>query len=222
MKAWRNELTGRWHLEGVEEITFQNICQWLKDGTAFKFARYGDGELNCMNGKTGRNCDLHEYFPDLGVRLIESLKPDNGVMVGIQPLSISHMPDVVNHYFKDYTKLYDADVLHSASIDGKMNHFFDSLSGRYIILVGPAHLAGLFDCVHIVIPPVNCWLSYEKIKEQLTFHLDADDAVVLLCCSMMAEVFLDDFSYSTHTFIDCGSVLDPFVGVKSRKYHHKL
>jgi len=39
---------------------------------------------------------------------------------------------------------------------------------------------------------------------------------------MMSEVLIDQLSYSENTFIDCGSVFDPYVGVKSRRYHHKL
>lgn len=224
MKAYKNYETGRWYLEGVEpeEETYNKIVSNIKDGTPFKFARYGDGELNAMNGKIGQNCDGHEYFPEMGVRLIESLNPENDIMVGIQPLSVNHYPDMVKYYFKHFTKLYNADVLHSASIDGRIQPFFDALSGRYVILVGPAHLAPVFNSVHIVIPSKNCWLQYEKVKENMKYHLDVDDAVVVLCASMMSEVLISDFSYSKHTFIDCGSLFDPYAGVNSRKYHFKL
>jgi hypothetical protein len=46
--------------------------------------------------------------------------------------------------------------------------------------------------------------------------------VVLLAASMMSEVLIDDFADHHHTFIDIGSVLDPYCGIKSRRYHHKL
>lgn len=224
LKAHRDEQTGRWYLEGVEPEaqTYLRIITMLKESVNFKFARYGDGELNCMTGKPGKNCDGHEYFKELGKHLRDSIEKEPNYMVGIQPLSVSHLSDTVEVYFGAFKNLYNADALHSASIDGQLNVFFKSLSGRYIILCGPAHLASLFDgSVHIVVPSTNCWLQYQAIKEQLEFHL-VRDCVVLLCASMMSEVLINDFQDYPCTMIDCGSLFDPYVGVKSRRYHHKL
>jgi hypothetical protein len=225
LKAHRDEATGRWFMEGVEPETetYQNILKMLKSGTNFKFARYGDGELYCMTGKPGHNTDGHHYFPELGARLRQAVTSGPvDYMVGIQPLSVSHLPEQVAVYFDRINPLYNADVLHSASIDGQLSHFFKALEGRYLILCGPAHLASLFDgSVHIVIPSRDCWLQYQQIREQLEFHL-VKDCVVLLCASMMSEVLIDDFKDYKCTIIDAGSVLDPYAGVKSRKYHDKL
>jgi hypothetical protein len=228
IKAYRNETNGRWTLDGVEpeEITFQKICQRLKERWAFKFARYGDGEWNCIFNKTGQNCDNHTYFPDLGASLRRVLLSKPSYMMGIQPLSMSYER---TQQIKDFCsglniQWVNADTLHNASIDGKLGDFINALAGRYIILVGPAHLSGFFvNCVHIVIPSQNCWLEYEQIRQQIEFHVDGvNNAVVLLAASMMSEVLIDDFSDYHHTFIDIGSVLDPYCGVKSRRYHHKL
>lgn len=222
MVATRDEQTGRWSLTGVEPecVTYENMINNLREVRNFKFARYGDGEINAMTGKQGRNCDGHQYFRDLGARLVETVQQEPSYMVGIQPLSVSHLRNEVDGYFEGF-KLYNADVLHSASIDGVLDKFFHALEGRYLILVGPPHLAGLFDCVHIVIPQINCWLSYENIKEQLEFHIK-DDAVVLLCASMMSEILISDLKHKECTMIDVGSCLDPYAGVRSRKYHYKL
>jgi hypothetical protein len=227
MKAFRDENNGRWYVDTIEDdaITFQRICLNLVQGKNFKFARYGDGELFCMNGKIGRNCDKHEYFPDLGAMLIETVTNRVDYMIGIQPLSVSHIPHLVDQFIlQTYTpkELYNADVLHNASIDGKLDTFMKSLDGRYIILVGPAHLAGLFEeMVHIVVPDLNAWLLYKTINEQLIYHIQKD-CVVLLSCGMMAEVLLYENRDSDCTIIDTGSVFDPLVGVMSRRYHYKL
>jgi hypothetical protein len=227
MKAFRDENNGRWYIDVIEDdaITFQRICLNLVSGKNFKFARYGDGELFCMNGKIGRNCDKHEYFPDLGAMLIETVTNRVDYMIGIQPLSVSHIPHLVDQFIlQTYTpkELYNADVLHNASIDGKLYTFMKSLEGRYIVLVGPAHLAGLIEeMVHIVVPDLNAWLLYKEINDQLRYHIQKD-AVVLLSCGMMAEVLLYENRDSDCTIIDTGSVFDPIVGVRSRSYHFKL
>lgn len=227
LKATRNDLTGRWQIEGLEpsEKTFDRICEMVRDFVPFKFARYGDGEWLCMFGKEGANCDKHVYFKDLGEQLKKSLIEEPDYMCGIQPLSLTHkIRDKILDFALDLRiDWYDADAIHSASIDGKLGKLLHALESRYIILIGPAHLATLFDCVHIVIPSENCWLEYDNVKQNLSFHLKGvKNAVVLLCASMMSEVLISDFKESDHTFIDIGSAFDPLVGVKSRSYHFKL
>lgn len=196
----------------------------LKGNRAFKFARYGDGEIYCMKGRQGGNCDNHAYFPDLGSALRQTISAEPEYMVGIQPLSVSHLPQDVQNYFGEFKTLYNADVLHNASINGEIDKFLHALEGRYVILVGPPHLASLFpECVHIVTPAVNCWLQFENIRQQIEFHTEGiNNAVVLLAASMMAEVLISVFEDHHHTFIDVGSVFDPYAGVKSRRYHYNL
>lgn len=220
MVATKNEITGRWTLSGVEPSveTFSKIVSMIRSGQKFKFARYGDGEINCMNGKQGRNCDSHEYYTDLGKRLRETVKKEPDYMVGIQPLAVSHMEESVKKYFGHFKKLYDSDAIHSASIDGRMGELFEALKLRKVILVGPSHLFDMGEWEHIVTPDRNCWLQYDEIKKQVLIHAEPDN-VVLLCCGMMAEVLLPEVDA---TVIDIGSAFDPYVGVFSRRYHHKL
>lgn len=228
IKAHRNEQSGRWYMEGVEDekVTYAKMIDDLTNNKAFKFSRFGDGEWNCIFNKEGQNCDGHKYFPDLGESLRRVILSEPTYKVGIQPLSMSYerteqIKEFCNGLNIDWV---NADVLHSASIDGELDKFINALSRRYIIVVGAPHLASFFsNGVHIVIPTVNCWLEYKYIKEQIEFHTEGvDEAVVLLAASMTSEVLIDDFADHSHTFIDIGSVLDPYVGVKSRRYHYKL
>ena len=228
IKVSRDENTGRWSMEGVEpeEATFERVCRMLKEKKAFKFARFGDGEWNCILGKKGQNCDGHQYFPDLGSNLKRIILSEPEYLVGLQPLSMSYerSNDVRALCEGLNIEWVNADILHNASIDGKLHEFINALAGRYLIVVGPIHLSGFFsNCVHIVIPRDNCWLEYEQVRQQIDFHVDGiNNAVVLLAASMMSEVIIDAFAEHHHTFIDIGSVLDPYVGIKSRRYHHKL
>lgn len=226
--AFRDEASGRWSLTGCEpeQVTFSRIIDTLKSQKPFKFSRFGDGEWNCIFNKPGQNCDGHTYFPELGASLRRVILSEPQYIVGIQPLSMSYeRTDQVKDFCRGLKiKWVNADVLHNASIDKKLYQFIDALKGRYIVLVGPVHLAGFFvNCVHIVVPNQNCWLEYENVRQQIEFHVDGvNNAVVLLAASMMSEVLIDDFADHHHTFIDIGSVLDPYCGVKSRRYHHKL
>lgn len=217
---------GIWNITNLEHwtVTFDNMVDNLKSNKSFKFARYGDGEIYCMKGRQGQNCDNHIYYPELGSALRQSVASEPDYMVGIQPLSISHLTQDVKNYFGEFKTLYNADVLHNASITRELPKFLHAMAGHYIILVGPPHLADFFpECVHIVTPQVNCWLQFENIRQQIEFHIDGiNNAVVLLCASMMSEVIISYFADYPHTFIDLGSVLDPYCGVNSRRYHFNL
>lgn len=226
MEAFRNELTGRWSLTGVEpsEVTFERICKMLREKKNFKFARYGDGEFMCMDGKVGHNCDGHEYFADLGMALNDAFYDSPNYMVGIQPLSVHN--GLYQRAVRDIpgpADIYDADVLHSASIDGKLSLFFDALKDRQVFCVGPLHLFPKIFEFGITIPDKNCWNDYSYIRKALSNMLyDESNLVILFCASMMTEVLINDFKHSPNTFIDCGSLFDPMAGKFSRSYHHKL
>jgi hypothetical protein len=227
LKPIKDEEKGRWEIQGLEpsDATFTKMCEMLREKKAFKFARYGDGEFNCMFGKQGLNCDGHVYFDDLGLQLRKALLSEPDYIVGIQPLSLSYnrSDEVIEMCEKLKIKWVNSDAIHNASIDGKFAEFLEAITGRYIILVGPAHLSNFFDCVHIVIPSLNCWRSYKDVRQQIEFHVDGvNNAVVLFAASMMTEVLIDDFAEYPHTFVDIGSVLDPYCGVISRRYHGKL
>ena len=220
---------GTWDIPEIEkwEVTFTRLKEMILSGVNFKFARYGDGELNCMTGRQGANCDGHEYFPDLGERLRNSFS--DKVMTGVQPLMIT-LSNADKFYELIENKglaLYNADVLHNAMIDLQMSTLLEAIdkSGRDVVVIGPAHLRSFFfaPVSFVGIQDLNCWLMYEETKAELLKKLEGKtNAVILLCASMMSEVLIHDLVDIPHAMIYCGSVFDPFVKIKSRKYHHKL
>lgn len=230
-KAVKDE-KGIWEIEGLPtwENTYALMIHQIEEGINFKFARYGDGEAICMLQVPGKvaNTDGHEYFPDLGQALRGSFSEK--VLTGIQPLLLTskYGVDFMDILKKNLTGEYcNADVLHNASIDLKLSHFLEAIdkSQRPLIVIGSAHLRSFFidPIVFIEIPDKNCWLKYTETVEKLSNELfGTDNAIVLLCASMMSEVIIKAFEDVECTMIDCGSVFDPFVGVKSRRYHHNL
>lgn len=208
-------------------MTYENVLKKLKDREAFSFSRWGDGEWNAVLGVTGANCDGHQYFPDMGKRLREIIQRKPGYTLGMQPHSMSERYKNFDR-LKEFLKTVDiqwanADIFHHASINGEIGKLIEAVKERYLIIVGPAHLSKIFDCVHIITPPINCWLNYEEIRQQIDFHIDGvNNAVVLFSASMMSNVLIDDFHDRHHTLIDTGSVFDPYCNVFSRTYHFNL
>ena len=121
----------------------------------------------------------------------------------------------------------NADCLHKASIKGKLQPFIDILKKKNVILVAPKYLGKLkIHNTHIEVPELNCWLNRKRIMERCIYNATANEkAVFIFCCGMPANIFIhrlyENFG-KKHTFIDAGSVFDPYVGKKTRKYHYDL
>lgn len=197
-------------------MTYKEIINKIENGQHFSFSRYGDGELSCMFGKKGHNCDGHEYFEDLGLRLNEAFLDPRGV-IGMQRLGYEMYKDQLGPNI-----WADADVFHKASMRGELKELFDLLIWLNVIIVGPHHLRKLEIYKHFIeVPLRNAWKDYDNIREQVKRNIDPGD-IVLYCCGMMSEVLIWDMYSDDITQIDIGSALDPYVGVRSRNYHKKL
>lgn len=210
----------------MPEFTFDTILHNLKNNVNFSYARYGDGEWNCILQKKpgGQNCDGHQYFDDLGLSLRRILESRPNYYLGLQRLATEQ-----NEGNKEFdwlvalNKWTDNEIMHRASIKGKMRDFFDAILKRRVILVGNESLKNVpfkFD-VFIEIPGKNCWEVYDNVRQAIAGEIECSD-VILYCASMMSEVLIDAFSKCDVTQIDCGSVFDPYVGKQTRSYHKNL
>lgn len=201
-------------------MTFEEHLEKLKNKEQYSFSRWGDGEWACLLNKQGQNCDRHIYFTDMGKRLREILESKPNYYIGLQNLAYRLHKDVIDKYTNGYKLNWvKSDIFHNASSNKRLNELFEVLKDRNVILVGGGHLKGFNDYSFVEIPRLNCWLSYKDTLEKL-LNIQKDD-VVLFCASMMSNVLIDDL-HSKATLMDLGSVLDPYVNVKSRKYHFNL
>lgn len=209
----------------MKELSFDTMLDMIKDGQPFSYARYGDGEWNCILQKRpgAKNCDGHEYFPDLGKELRRILESRPNYYLGLQRLATEQ-----NEGNKEFdwlvalNKWTDNEIMHRASIKGRMNEFFEVMNGKSVIIVGNESLHALpFGHLMIEIPQKNCWQAYDLIVEQIYNAFEKGD-IILYCASMMSEVLIHHFSEEEIIQIDCGSAFDPYVGRNSRSYHSKL
>ena len=197
-------------------MTYAEIIHNIESFTNFSWSRFGDGELNCMRGKPGVNCDGHEYFRDLGMALRSVWVNPKGV-IAMQSLGYKiHKSWLGEHRWPD------ADILHHASRHDELELFMDALADRTVIIVGPTHLKKLCLADHfITVGKRNAWRQFDETLKAIKKIVHRND-VILYSCGMMAEVLIHAVYSDSITQIDTGSVFDPYVGVKSREYHYKL
>ena len=203
-------------------MKYETLLHNIEKNIPFAFSRWGDGEWLNVNKANGQNCDGNIYYADLGdaLKKIASVKQD--YYMGIQTL----IPWSVNQGKKYPQDWCDSDVLHKASIDGTLNTFINLLHNVHIVYVGNESLRKLdFINEFIEIPYNNCWNQRNQIIDKIkaTFE-EGNHKVYLLSAGMACNVFIDQLWKldNTNTYIDVGSVFDPYVGRNTRSYHRKL
>jgi len=225
---WMQTLLQRWLPDPYDEIVGM-----LREGASFAFSRFGDGEFNAIFGVEGVNRDGHQYFPEMGRRLREIVEREPDYLMGLQPMAIFTHGARQTMWMSSSTpddgmrRWVLADSLHDASLDNRLDGFLDSLEGKDVLLVGPQHLRGFSESKgwrYQPVPGHDCWTAYEETLERLKSSTPGSGGVVLLCASMMSNVLLDDlFTLNpANTYIDTGSLFDPYAGVISRPYHEEL
>jgi len=219
-------------------MSYDEIINKLREREAFTFARFGDGEINAILGHESGpghvNCDGHRYFQDMGERLrvILTSRPQR-YAIGLQPLVLTTRDPFPEFWeMLEGLEYCDGDILHKASIKGYFQTFMEEISNRTIVFVGNGHFSEMFPNI-IEVPITDCWTEFEIISQMLLMEIrdklqtlpDGDHPVILYSASMMSEVLIDDMFTefgNQITQIDTGSVFDPYIGRKTRSYHHRL
>jgi hypothetical protein len=202
-------------------MNYNDILYNLNNGINFSLSRWGDGEFACILGDKGKNCDKHDYTPELREALLKAWESDKPITKAIQPhaLKESSVVDFIGDYaVGDYT---NADLLVKESMALNLQPFFDALSDKWVMLVAPKRFRDYKFPQILCIPETNCYTHYNLVKWAITQNI-AKDVVILYCASMMSNVLIDDLYSPDITQIDCGSLFEPYVGHANRKYHKEL
>ena len=193
----------------------------LKSGTNFKFLKFGDGEFLCAVGEPFTNGEfiVHPEITADYRQILANLKPEHYNALQPLVLRLPHLLPWVPEW--DWC---NADILHNASIQGELFPFFDSLQDRNVVLicndfVGQA--AKFFaNCNHqILIEKHDCYHEKEYVMGQISKY--PPDTVFLISAAVMSEPVIY-YSREDCTFIDTGSIFEPYLGAAIRDYHKDL
>lgn len=194
----------------------------------FAFSRFGDGEWYAILGKEGKNCDGHEYFPQMGIELRQSLHSD--YYHTVSPVARRLGQDVLDNYLKEQglsdMEWHPGNVFVKASLRGELRPLITAMRNIDLIYVGPGHLrpfvAQQFPrSEFLAIPQVNCYLQKEAIIAEVMRMARGRFVLVGFSASMAANVIIDKLFRiwgKRNIMIDFGSLFDPYAGVRSRSY----
>ncbi|NOY54250.1 MAG: DUF1792 domain-containing protein [Deltaproteobacteria bacterium] len=205
----------------------------LREKRLFSFSRFGDGEWSAILGRSGANCDGHVYFPELGERLRKAILDPMQYYYAFQSKAMDLDGRAIARFIRHQGVQFawhDADVFHDANLAGDLFPLIEQLRKMDVVVVGAEHLRHLNEDVfpyveYIEIPPENCFLEVDSIKEQmLEVARKRSHMVFALSASMTANVLIHDLYpliCRDHWMIDFGSLWDIYVGVKSRGVYRK-
>jgi hypothetical protein len=203
----------------IQNVPLSFYCSRLDAGENFKFLRFGDGEFHCYLGSDiviGKN--EHDVYPALTNKIrsiVDNLNPSH--FNALQPYSLtipefqSIIPDI---------NWLNADVFHNASEAGELAPFFRSLSKRDVVLVSnweKRKFNKSWGFLEVITR--NSFDDYEWVLEGVTKY--PKNTVFLFAASRLSVPVIYDGPEDC-TMIDIGSLLDPYIGKITRRYHTKM
>lgn len=198
-----------------------DLTDKISNNEPFAFSRWGDGEFSNINKQTGQNCDGNIYYGELGDALLGIVSKKQDYNMGVQTL----IGWSVMQSQKFDQNWGDADVMHKASEQNKLQPLINCLIDQHVVYIGNESFNKLSFINNIIeIPYKNVWLQYDAILQILKESIDDTYKVYCFSAGMAANVFIDElWKYSqTNAYLDVGSVFDPHVGRKTRSYHRNI
>ncbi|MFQ5512797.1 MAG: hypothetical protein ACE5FG_00050 [Myxococcota bacterium] len=218
---------------GVRELPIELFVEKLRTGEPFAASRFGDGEWNCILGVEGRNCDDHEYFPELRTELSQVLEGRPPYLLGLQPGALREPGARAIQRFLSSRSLdlewFDSDVFQRAHWEGRFNPFVNALRERRPLFVGPRHIRAPLSEIFprggfVEIPALNCFLARGRIETEIQEELHrAGYDVILFSAGMTTNLLIDRLHVEVGervTLIDLGSIWDVYAGRISRRHFH--
>lgn len=205
------------------EIDYYKLfCMKILLGEPFAYSRWGDGEWFNIAGKRGHNCDKCIYYPDLGEALKKIVSKKIPYYVGKN--TNPKMFSMADAYPQDWI---GTKVFVEASARGNLAPLYKALGKAYVVYIGNEDLMALPFCDgFITIPQKNVWLERDSVYQRIrsTMNVVPGHIVFGFSAGMATNVFIDTLwrKHPEHTYIDFGSVFDPYVGKKTRTYHKSI
>lgn len=212
----------------VKPLSIEEFVSNLEEERGYSFARYGDGTFLGMQGQTGLNCDGSPIHPNQTYLLEKSIL-DNSITHGMGDLALSvAKADLWLEARGIEIEWYDCNVMHTASIQGRLSPFIRLLKKRRTVLIGPWHVQQLKSIplqAFITVHPTHAFYELPRLEKAAVRNIERSKAnTVLISAGTAAPVLVSRLHkhFPEINVIDTGSLWDPYVGVFSRKVFRRL
>jgi len=222
-----------------QQLSIQVMIEKIKNNIPFQLARFGDGEFDSMvvdpRIRKGANCDGHEYFPEMGVALKNSIRewrekthPHFYAGIHFSKRNGRETIDWLNKERFDYSRKFtNNSVFHNAFVDKSMEQLMDAFEGKKVVLVAHRLIHDqnrVKTFANITVPRKNSWKKRMEVMLELQKLELGEGDIILFCSGPPTPVFITDqlaYSGKHATMIDFGVSFDPYMGIDSRSFHRK-
>jgi hypothetical protein len=204
-------------------VTTEEVAQRIENNQQIVFVKYGDGEINCMIGVQGHNCDGDPYTPSLSQGLIMSLcfyiqNPQFFVGRWHGEEGIARMNTLLGHFnigqptWADYHLVMNDDNFFNKS---EMFHLIQSIQNtkRKKIIISNQRNIRMKELLHAdtyIVVPENNWFKDFNSYFQLVLKELTPDCLVFTSAGQGSKVLIAQLLTNVPTIscIDFGSSLD--------------
>lgn len=198
--------------------------QWWADkinkNEYFSLARFGDGELLCMEGRKGGNSHGCGYTPQLKEDLVGITRNiSTNFYKGLQRITPQQFA-----YARQYTESgewFNTEEFADALAKGEAKPLFEAFKNHRVVIISSKvkrAFKGFPYNRFIETPHTNTHEVKDKIvKEILEVKIPG---IYLFACGMAAGTLVNTLhgKIKQSWFIDIGHLFDPFIGDNSREY----
>lgn len=183
------------------QSTLQQFKYNIENNINFTFVKRGDGEVACMNGETGGNCDGHPYSKELGDKLKEAYQYLQSVGAHIVDFEDQKNYNVLLH--RTDNNLQELSDFYKAIRDSKRPKF----------LLAPNRLkpiASHLNAWHDLVSEINAFAHFDLVLENIPIY---ENGIYMFCAGMPAKAWIHEMSKRNPnaTYLDCGSAFDPSI-----------
>jgi len=200
-----HHFTKLWTPENNNLNALQQFKYNIEHDINFTFVKRGDGELACMNGESGGNCDGHPYSPELAQALREAFSYLHAHGAHIVEFNDQENYNVLLH--RHDNNLKELSDLYKAIAKSSRRKIFVAPS-RLSIIQSVLEYDPLFD--HILVPEVNAFAFAQQLLEEIPI---VENGIYIFCAGMPAKSLIHNLHIANPnaTYLDCGSAFDPSI-----------
>ena len=196
----------------ISNLPLSHYVSLLRDNKPFSFSRWGDGEWQCIMGKTFTNADGSLFDNKLRedlLHVLENNKPYYHGMLNIVFDRLDYVPATE-------IKWYDGDVMLRACLEGELWPMIEQIRKRTVMYIGNHRLTRLTDNffdikIYREIPAINAHRERVVLRRAIHRAIRRKGIdFVGYSAGPVSKLLIDDLHGENVTQIDFGSTFDGF------------
>jgi hypothetical protein len=207
--------------------TTEYVTQCINEKKKIIFAKYGDGEIACMQNKSGNNCDGDKYSNKLGTELIKSFKKlcdesNKGENILIGEWKNSKITQYLKTIYKNKIPFVDYGLIYNVNNEFHKNNKMFNLTkeiqnsnSKKLLMTNKLNIKmnDLFKINKFIEIPQTCWFNnYDQYKNKIIDYINQnknDHVIILLSSGLASEVLISELiEYNNVSILDIGSGYD--------------